>query len=192
VIKGRVEKERGGIMGTNPRLFDCIFNPRSVAIIGASPHDLATLAQMKTKIRDRLFLVNPKHAEVLGKKCYPSILDVDSEIEYVIIGVSASALLKVLGECIRKGVKVAHIFTAGFSETGTPQGIEGEKELKRMAAGRIRVIGPNCFGVYCPSSGLSIIPEAPAEGGHVGVVTQSGSVAESFSYFANTKNLRFS
>ena len=179
-------------MESNARLFDYIFNPRSVAIIGASPHDLATLAQMRTKIRDRLFLVNPRHTEVLGKKCYPSILDVDSEIEYVIIGVSASALPKVLEECIQKGVKVAQIFTAGFSETGTREGIEQEKELKRMAAGRIRVIGPNCFGVYCPSSGLSIVPEAPEEDGHVGVVTQSGSVAESFSYFANTKNLRFS
>jgi len=179
-------------MEIGTRLFDCIFDPRSVAIIGASPHDLATLAQMKTKIRDRLFLVNPKYSEVLGKKCYPSILDVESEIDYVILGVSASALPKVLEECIQKGVKVAHIFTAGFSETGTPEGIEREKELKRIAAGRIRVIGPNCFGVYCPSSGLSIVPEAPAEAGHVGVVTQSGSVAESFSYFANTNNLRFS
>ncbi len=179
-------------METNARLFDYIFNPRSVAIIGASPHDLATLAQMKTKIQDRLFLVNPKHTEVLGKKCYPSILDVDAEIDYVIIGVSASALPRVLEESILKRAKVAHIFTAGFSETGTREGIEGEKELKRMASGKIRVIGPNCFGVYCPSSGLSIVPEAPAESGHVGVVTQSGSVAESFSYFANTKNLRFS
>jgi acyl-CoA synthetase (NDP forming) len=182
----------GGIMESNARLFDYIFNPRSVAIVGASPHDLATLAQMKTKIRDRLFLVNPKHAEVLGKKCYPSILDVESKIDYAIIGVSASVLPKVLQECIRKGVKVAQIFTAGFSETGTPEGIEQEKELKRMAEGRIRIIGPNCFGVYCPSSGLSIIPEAPTEGGHIGVVAQSGSVAESFSYFADTKNLRFS
>jgi acyl-CoA synthetase (NDP forming) len=179
-------------MEIGARLFDYIFNPRSVAIIGASPHDLATLAQMRTKIRDRLFLVNPRYTEVLGKKCYPSILDVDSDIDYVILGVSASALPKVLEECIQRDVKVAQIFTAGFSETGTPEGIEREKELKRMAAGRIRIIGPNCFGVYCPSSGLSIVPEAPAEAGHVGVVTQSGSVAESFSYFANTKNLRFS
>jgi acyl-CoA synthetase (NDP forming) len=179
-------------MEIDARLFDYIFNPRSVAIIGASPNDLATVAQMKTKIRNRLFLVNPKYTEVLGKKCYPSILDVDSEIDYVILGVSASALPKVLEECIQKGAKVAHIFTAGFSETGTPEGIQQEKELKRMAAGRIRIIGPNCFGVYCPSSGLTIVPEAPRESGHVGVITQSGSVAESFSYFANTKNLRFS
>jgi acyl-CoA synthetase (NDP forming) len=179
-------------METGTRLFDDIFNPRSMGIIGASPHDMATLAQMKTKIRDRLFLVNPKYTEVLGKKCYPSILDVDSEVDYVILGVSAPVLPKVLQECIQKGVKVAQIFTAGFSETGIPEAIEQEKELKRMAASRIRIIGPNCLGVYCPSSGLSIIPEAPTEEGHVGVIAQSGSVAESFSYFANTKNLRFS
>lgn len=71
-------------------LFDYIFNPRRVAIIGASPHDLATLAQMKTKIKDRLFLVNPNYTEILGKKCYSGIGEVEAEIDYVILGVSAS------------------------------------------------------------------------------------------------------
>ena len=61
-----------------------------------------------------------------------------------------------------------------------------------MTKGRIRLIGPNCFGVYCPKAGLTIVPEAPTEEGHIGVVAQSGSFAESFSYFAQTKNLRFS
>jgi acyl-CoA synthetase (NDP forming) len=60
-------------MESEGRLLDSIFNPRAVAIIGASPQDLATLAQMSTKIRDRLFLVNPKYTEVRGKKCYPSL-----------------------------------------------------------------------------------------------------------------------
>jgi acyl-CoA synthetase (NDP forming) len=179
-------------MASGDPLFDTIFNPRTVAIIGASPHDLATHAQMKTKIRDRLYLVNPKYAEIWGKKCYPGILDIDAEIDYVIIGISASALPQVLEECIRKGVKVAQIFTAGFSETGIPERIKQEEDLKRMAKGRIRLIGPNCFGVYCPRSGLSIVPESPTEEGHIGVVAQSGSFAESFSYFAATRNLRFS
>ncbi len=182
----------GRIMERDARLFEYIFNPRSVAIIGASPHDLATLAQMSTKIRDRLFLVNPKYAEVRGKKCYPSISDVESEIDYVIIIVSAPVVPQVLEECIRKKVKVAQIYTAGFAETGVPERMELEKKLEQIAEGKIRIIGPNCFGVYCPRSGLSIVPEAPAEEGHVGVVAQSGSVAESFSYFAKTKNLRFS
>lgn len=173
-------------------LFETIFNPASVAVVGASPRDLGTLAQMSTKIIDRLYLVNPNYQEIRGKRCYPSILDVEVNIDYVIMLVSANALFQVMGECIRKGVKVAHIYTAGFSETGIPERIEMEKRLKEMAAGKIRVIGPNCFGVYCPRSGLAIVPEAPSEEGHVGVVTQSGSVAESFSYFARTKNLRFS
>jgi len=72
-------------------------------------------------------------------------------------------------------VKVAHIYTAGFSETGLPRGIELEKKLKEMAAGRIRIIGPNCFGVYCPASGLAIIPESLEEEGGVGVVAQSAA-----------------
>ena len=176
----------------NDPLFDYIFNPRSVAIIGASPQDLATLAQMSTKIRDRLFLVNPKYSAVRGKKCYPGISAVEDEVEYAILIVSAGMILQVLEECIQKGVRVVQIYTAGFSETGIPERIDLERRLKEAAQGRIRVIGPNCFGVYCPRSGLAIVPEAPEEEGHVGVVAQSGSVAESFSYFARTKNLRFS
>ncbi|MEE9913704.1 MAG: CoA-binding protein [Deltaproteobacteria bacterium] len=179
-------------METGSSMFDSIFKPRGVAIIGASPSDLATLAHMKTKIKDRLYLVNPKYTDVLGKKCYPTILDVEAPVDYVIIGVSAALLPQVLEQCIQKGVRVAQIFTAGFSETGIPDRVSKEEDLIRMARGRIRLIGPNCFGVYCPGAGLSIVPEAPTDEGHIGVVAQSGSFAESFSYFAGTKNLRFS
>ena len=179
-------------MGKDDRLFEYIFNPERVAIVGASPHDIGTLAQMSTKIVDRLFLVNPNYREIRGKKCYPSILEVEPGIDYAIMLVPAAALLQVIPECIQKKVKVAQIYTAGFSETGIPERIEMEKRLKETAAGKIRLIGPNCFGVYSPRSGLAIVPESPGEEGHIGVVTQSGSVAESFSYFARTKNLRFS
>jgi acyl-CoA synthetase (NDP forming) len=163
-----------------------------MAIIGASPHDLATVAQVNTKIRDRLFLVNPNYTKIFGKKCYAAIGEVPTEIDYASLVVSAKVLPQVLEECAQKGVKVAQIYTAGFSETGLPEGREQETVLRQLAKGRIRLIGPNCFGVYCPASGQAIVPEAPPEKGHVGVVAQSGSVAESFSYFARTKNLRFS
>ncbi len=179
-------------MKTSRGVFEYIFTPGAIAIIGASGHDLATVAQMSTKIRDRLYLVNPNYKEIRGQKCFPSILDVPAEIDYVIVEVSATVILKVLEECIQKGVKVAQIYTAGFSETGVPERIEIEKKIKEIVAGKIRILGPNCFGVYCPESGLAIVPESPAEEGHIGVVAQSGSVAESFSYFARTKDLRFS
>lgn len=175
-----------------PNVFDYIFNPRTVAIIGASRNDLATLALLSTKIKDRLFLVNPKYQEVLGKKCYPSILDVEEKIDYAVVGVASMVVPQVLHECIQKGVPAAHIYTAGFSETGIRERVELEKEIQQMAKGRIRIIGPNCLGVYCPRSGLSVIPEASPEEGHVGIIAQSGSVVESLSYFGKTKNLKFS
>ena len=102
-------------------VFDFIFNPRGVAIIGSSPSDLATIAHLKTKIRDRLYLVNPKYTDILGQKCYPSVTDIEATVDYVSIAVSAALLPQVLEQCIQKGVKVAQIFTAGFSETGIPK-----------------------------------------------------------------------
>src|SRR4030042_1983365 len=175
-----------------PEEFEHIVNPRAVAVVGASPNDIATLALMSTKIRERLFLVNPKYKELLGKRCYASVLDINEEVDYAAIVVASILVPKVLKECIEKGIKAAQIYSAGFSETGIKEKIQLENEIKSMAKGRIRLIGPNCFGVYCPKSGLSIIPEASSEEGPVGVISQSGSVAESFSYFGGIRNIKFS
>lgn len=172
---------------------DRIFHPENVAIIGASPtSDIATLAQMNTKIKSRFYPVNPKYKEIMGRQCYESILDVPAPVDYVILCVNAALVLQVIRDCITKGVRAAHIYTAGFGETGLKEGIELENRLKALAAGKIRIIGPNCFGIYCPESGLAIVPESLEEEGSVGVITQSGSVAESFSYHGRVKNLRFS
>ena len=175
------------------RELDNIFHPQNVAIIGASPvADIATLALMNTKMRDRVYFVNPKYKEIFGRKCYASVLDIEGPVDYAIIGINARYVPGIIGECIAKGIAGAHIYTSGFSETGLPEGVELEKKLKAAAGGKIRVIGPNCFGIYCPRSGLAIVPESSEEEGNVGVIAQSGSVAESFSYFGKTKNLRFS
>ena len=128
---------------------ECVFNPRSVAVIGASKGDEFTQALMSTKMRDNLFLVNPKYKEVLGEKCYASILDVEDGIDYAVIAVPAFLVPKMLSECIEKGVKAAHIFSAGFSETGLEERRSLENEVKEVAKGRIRLIGPNCMGIYC-------------------------------------------
>lgn len=174
------------------RWSDYVFYPRAVAIIGASPHDIATLAQMNTKIKDKLFLINPNYKEVRGQFCYPSILAIAEPIDYAILVIPAGLIPQVLVECIQKGVKVAQIYSSGFSETGLTERVALEKRVQEVAAGKIRLIGPNCFGVYSPRSGLAIIPEAPSTAGRIGVVAQSGSVAESLLYFASTYNLRFS
>jgi len=169
-----------------------IFFPRNAAVIGASPKDNYTYSLLATKIRDRLYFVNPNYGEVLGRKSYASILDIDVPIDYAVIAVPAQFVLGAVGDCIGKGVKGVHIFTSGFGETGLPEGIRLEKKLADLVKGKIRVIGPNCMGSYCPKSGLSFNPASTNVEGNIGVITQSGTFAQVFVYAGRTMNMRIS
>ena len=172
--------------------FEHIFYPRTVAVIGASQEEEYTHAYMSTKMRDNLFLVNPKYKEILGKRCYASLLDIEEDIDYITITVAASLVPKILGEAIEKGVKLAHIFTAGFSESGMEERIRLENEIKEIAKGKIRLIGPNGMGIYCPQSGLSFNKDSLNEEGSVGVISQSGTFAQLFFSVGKVRNMRFS
>jgi acetate---CoA ligase (ADP-forming) len=168
------------------------FMPRSVAVIGASPAEHNTVALLRGKLRDHLYLVNPNYKEVYGKKVYGSILDIEDPIDYVILALPAKHALNTVKQCIRKGVKVIHSFTSGFSETGLTEGIEREKELKSIIKGKVRFIGPNCMGVYCPKSGLSFNPLSTNEEGHIGVISQSGTFAQFFINAGLSRNVKIS
>ncbi len=172
--------------------FDYIFYPKSVAVIGASYDDGFSQSLMRTKMRDKLFLVNPKYEKLFGRKCYTSISDISDKIDYAVIAVPAPLTPAVLNECIQKGVKVAHIFSAGFSETGIEERIRLENEIRQLTKEKIRVIGPNCMGIHCPKSGLAFIPDASMEEGTVAVVSQSGTVAEQFLTLGKIRNIKFS
>jgi len=163
-----------------------------VAVIGASDSDGFSQALMGTKLRDSLFLVNPKYKELQGKKCYASILDIECEIEYAVIAVPALLVPKVLIECIEKGVKAVHVFTAGFSETGLENRKVLEDEVQNIARGKVSLIGPNCMGICCPKSGLAFVPGILTKEGPVGVISQSGTFAEQFLSIGELRNVRFS
>lgn len=171
---------------------DEVFLPRSVAVVGSSPTEFYTISLLLGKLRDRFYPVNPNYPEVHGRKCYPSILDVPDPVDYVILALPAQYVLKTVDECIRKGVKCIHSFTSGFSETGLPEGIEREKELAALIKGRVRMIGPNCMGIYCPESGLSFHPASSSESGHIGVISQSGTFAQGFIHAGRSRNVKIS
>jgi len=84
---------------------------------------------------------------------------------------------------------VAHIFSSGFGEVGE-RGLE--EEVLRAAEGRVRIIGPNCMGVYCPSSFLRFAYHQPPEPGEVGFISQSGGQAVNFIYAGVVRGFRFS
>ncbi len=167
-----------------------IFHPKSVVIIGAS-ENISHFIEPLIDSGLRVNLVNPKRKELFNQKCYASVLEIEDPIDHAIIAVPARLTPAVLKECIKKGVKAAHIFTAGFSEIGK-EGEELERELEKISKGKIRLIGPNCMGIYCPESSLSFARDQPKESGPVGFISQSGGQAVNFIYKGIRRNFRFS
>ena len=143
--------------------------------------------------RGKIYLVNPRYSEILGIKVYPSLREIPGTVDYVISCVRAAEVLNLLEDCSRKGVKGVHLYTARFSETGRKDAAELEQEiLKRAREFGIRLIGPNCMGVYHPRVGLSFGYNLPKEPGSVGLVSQTGGGASAFVHTAAMRGLRFS
>jgi acetyltransferase len=161
---------------------DGLFYPKSIAVVGASPKS-GPMGQGNNYIQGAvdmgfkgdIFPVHPRAGEVLGFKAYPTLTDIPGEVDLAIFTIPAKAVLPVMAECIEKNVKFVHLFTAGFGETGRKEFAELEMKMMEMArSAGIRILGPNCMGVYCPEGGLSFQPFFPTTPGPVGFFSQSG------------------
>ena len=136
-----------------PEGLDAFFKARSVAVIGASSkpgkigHEiLRNLALYEYK--GRVYPINPRADEILGLKCYPSILDVPDQVDLAVIAVASEATPKVVEECGKKGVRAIVIVSGGFKELGG-HFRDVEAEVVRIARRYgMRIIGPNCIGVF--------------------------------------------
>jgi len=176
---------------------DYIFHPRSVAVAGASSgmgFGTVFLASLRAfEFPGPIYPINPKTNEIGGLTCYPSLSAVPGQVDYVISSVPAAAVPQLLEESADKGVKVIHFFTAGFSETGEEERMELEQQLVQRARDLgIRLIGPNCMGLYVPASHLAFFPDFPREPGRVAMISQSGANASEFVHRAAARGLRFS
>jgi acyl-CoA synthetase (NDP forming) len=173
-----------------------ILHPRSVAVVGTSGSGRGggfVTPLQELGFRGNIYPVNPKHTELFGLKVYASVGDIPGPVDFVISAVPASQVLAMLDDCAEKGVKGVHLFTARFSETGRQDAAELEQEiLKRARQAGIRLIGPNCLGVYYPAEGLSFEDEFPKESGHVGLASQSGGAAGDIIQRAAQAGMRFS
>jgi len=173
-----------------------MFHPRSVAIVGASTHEgpgsfLSAIQEMK--FSGDLYPVNPKAEEIQGLKCYPRLTEIPGDVDHVISSVPLRFVEELVEDCGVKHVKVLHFFTAGFSETGDEEATALEaRVLARAREFGIRVIGPNCMGLYAPSGGLSFMPGLPPEPGPVAMLSQSGANAGEFCRTASARGLRYS
>jgi acyl-CoA synthetase (NDP forming) len=173
-----------------------VLHPKSIAVAGASPTGrggafITPLIDMGFK--GEIYPVNPKYDEAMGFKCYPRVSDIPGPVDYVISSIPATHILDLIDDCVEKKVKGVHLFTARFSETGRADAAELEQELLRRArAGGVRLIGPNCMGLYHPKMGISFNEGMTTESGKVGLASQSGMVVGEIVGQATARGIRFS
>ena len=162
------------------------FNPRSIAVIGASPIPGKLSYVILENLKKGGFLgaiypVNPKYKFINEKRCYSSIAEIGSDIDIAVIALPAHVVAESLKSAGKK-VKGAIIVSSGFKEMGD-EGIKLEQDIKEIAEkNRIRVMGPNCLGIYDTISNVDtfFIPRdrigRPDKGG-ISIISQSGSFA---------------
>jgi len=176
---------------------DRLFLPRSVAIVGV-PRGMKTGKLFLMAFQDQgfdgpLYPVHPEASEIDGLKAYPTVSAIPGPVDLAVVLVPHDRVLPVVRECAAKGVKGVVLFTAGYKETGTAEGRALEEELLSAArpAG-MRLIGPNCMGLYAPRGRVSFFPGLSRESGPVGLISHSGSLANIVTRIAADKGLRFS
>jgi acetyl coenzyme A synthetase (ADP forming)-like protein len=143
------------------RGIDFFFNPKVVAVVGASRRPgkvgYELLRNLREYFKGRLYAVNPEAKEILGVPCYPSLSDVPDDVDVAVVVVPAEKVVDVAEEAGRKGVKGLIVISSGFKEVG-PEGAERERRLIEVVRKYgMRLIGPNCVGVYVPKSGMNTL-----------------------------------
>ena len=176
-----------------------LFSPNSVAVVGASSNPFSGGYQFSRFLIDqgfggRLYLVNPTAGEILGLKVYSRLTEIlESSVDYVISCIPADGVLALLDDCSKKNVKLVHLFTARLKETGRDKETKLQNDIVEKARKLgIRILGPNCMGIYHPRQGLSFNHDLPRESGPVGGFFQSGGGAAELVRYAALRGIRFS
>ena len=180
----------------NNHPLDKMFHPASIAVVGASSSTSETgwvRRLLDFGYKGEIYPINPKVTEIQGLKAYPSVPAVPNPIAYAILNIPAHLVPQAMRDCVAKAVKFVHCFAAGFSETGTEEGRRLQAEITKIASdGGVRLIGPNCMGVYCPESRMTFGEDFPKEIGRIALISQSGAEASRLIFLCQDVNLYFS
>ena len=178
-------------MGLTKRGLEQFFNPRSIAIVGVPRENyrfggLSFLSKLKEcGFPGKLYPINPKATEILGLRAYSDLSSLPEVPELAILSVTARHVPTILKECAQIGLKHIHILSSGFKETGTEEGDKLERQIQTISAeSGLLVIGPNCMGPYCPSSGLTAWGAIPGMSGPLGIISQSGGLTQRLTEYA--------
>jgi acetyltransferase len=172
------------------------FNPKNIAVVGAS----GTLGKVgynvlkniiDSKYSGKLYPINPRAKEILGKKAYKSVLDVPEDIEIAIFVIPGKFVNQIAEDCGKKGIKGLVVITAGFKEIGG-EGIKRELELKKIAKKYgMRIIGPNCLGFIGINYNGSFASNTPKKG-EIAMISQSGAMLTGMMDYSTDQAFGFS
>ncbi len=177
---------------------DGIVNCRSLALVGASGSPfkfgtLLTMSQLNVGFDGPVYLVNAREKEIMGNPAYPDLRSLPEVPELVYLVVPAHRSMDILETCAEMGVKGVVMIAAGFREAG-----EAGRELESRALdlarrGGFRIIGPNCFGIYNPRNGLTLLPgfDFTREPGDVAFISQSGGFSVHLAREGQSLGIRF-
>ena len=183
-------------------LFCALFEPRRIALIGASSNVARTTSRPQRFLRKHGFAgevlpVNPSHSEILGEKAYTDLDAIEGDIDHAYILLNGAAAVRALADCGRRGVKVASILAGGFADAG-PAGASLQNELAKVVRETgIRLVGPNSIGTVSTDPAMALTANAAFAAeklrtGNWAVVSQSGSLIGALLSRADARGIGFS
>jgi len=175
-----------------------IFNPKSVALIGASDEEgsvgFTLTKNLVEGYEGKFYLVNIKKPQILGFKAYQTVKEVPGDVDLAVIATPAKTVPTVVEQCGEKNIPGVIIISAGFKEVG-PEGKALEEQILEVKKryNFLRIIGPNCLGVIRPSIRLNatFIGKMPRPG-RVALISQSGAMGSAILDWAVREGVGFS
>ena len=178
---------------------DALFNPRSVAIVGASEDPTRIGGRplrnlRKFGFRGEIRPVNPRRDRVQGMPAWPDIASVPGTVDVAVVAVPAESVLETVEACAARGVRAAVVFTSGFAEADA-DGAARQRRMGEIAReSGMRILGPNCLGVYNAAAGFyatftTTLDVHRPQPGPVAIVSQSGAYGSHLGLLARRRRI---
>lgn len=177
---------------------DLMFNPRSVAVFGASETSSGVGARVFANLlagdfQGQIYPINPKHKKVAGRTCFPTLEAVGKPVDLAIVATPAETVPDIIDQCADAETRNAIVLSAGFGEAGEGGERLAARLLDAARRGGVRIMGPNCVGLVRPHLGLdATFLRSKTPPGGLALISQSGALCSAISDWAEPHHLGFS
>lgn len=172
-----------------------LFAPKTVAVVGASTKGGALPNVFIRRIREfgyagEIYPIHPAATEIDGLPAYRSLAETPKPVDYAYIAISAAQIAGMLSAANGR-VRFAQVISSGFGEVEEGKGLQDEL-VAAARAGGMRLLGPNCLGIYTPRGRVTFTEIGPQETGNAGIISQSGGLGTDIIRRGMSRGLKFS